>query len=341
MPEKGSKGEMEQFIETELARIQRSKELKRQIEEGMYGDVAGKDAVAVYVLGRAMDRMEQRSLREQAKIADAIVAHLEDQRKQVLQVGARLKTVEEKVAHALTSTTQKVEAAVRGTNDVVGRLAASSEKVREQLEGGALKDLRDSDEQFRGTMKDVVRDVTNAFNVASRTNLMMTELSKKVNDVSADLSALEESLRLEVKEATSEAVRGHGDDAARILRSLDEIRGSAGGGRAVEELGVQVRQLAEKQNETKMRIDSFLSSAGRRLESLDKRITEVAERSEGNLARKVEDMDRGTRRELREGLKDLQEAVGAAKASLEVYGPLLTEIHTTLKTLQAGLPRTR
>jgi hypothetical protein len=341
MPERGSKGEMEQFVEAELARIQRSRDLKRQIEEGMYGDVAGKDAVALYILGRALDRMEQRAMKERSKVADAMVAHLEEHRKQLLQLASRIKAVEEKVAHGLASATQRLETAARATSDVVGRLAASSSKVQEQLEGGALKDLRESDEQFRETMKDVVRDVTNAFNVASRTNLMVTELSKKVNDVSADISALEESLRLEVKEATGEAVRGRGEDSARVLRALDDIRGASGGGKAVEDLAGQVRQLGERLNETKMRLDSFLASAGRRLESLDKRFTEVAERSESNLSRKVEDMDRGTRRELREGLKDLQETVGAAKASLEVYGPLLTEIHTTLKALQAGLPRAR
>jgi hypothetical protein len=341
MPEKGAKGEMERFVESEMSRVQKNRELRRQIEEGMYGDVAGRDAVTLYILGRALDRLEARRSREASQVADALVAHLEEQRKLVLQLAARFKPIESRVQEGLEAAARRLEQSVRATNDVVGRLASSSERVREQLEGGALRDLSESNEQFRVAMKDVVRDVTNAFNVSSRTNLMVTELSKKINDLSADISALEQSVRLEVKEATAEAVRGKADDSGRVLRVLEEVRVSAAGGRGAEELAAQVRQMADRLNDTKMKLDSFLASAGRRLESLDKRLSELTERSESNISRKVEDMDRATRRELREGLKELQESVSSTKATIDVYGPLLTEIQTVLKTLQAGQAKGR
>ncbi|HEV2165998.1 MAG TPA: hypothetical protein VGS23_03325 [Thermoplasmata archaeon] len=190
----------------ELQQLIENREARDRIDRGPLAETKGREHWVLHLLLRAQESAQAHTDR----LIGSSYANLT----------SRLQSIEDRVAAFAES-----ESAARA--DLTGRLDVLSTSFSERLErgftegteriaetaGGRLsKELREtwrpigeSIESFSQGSKEMVKQVSDTYKVATQTRLLLNENARRISDLGRDLLALEDSLKLVVQRAIEES----------------------------------------------------------------------------------------------------------------------------------------
>ena len=215
-------------VETEARTLAMDKEKRKTLEDGPLSIVKGHETLLLYLTVIAVSQMERRLRESIQSLSDGMIFNLEELKKAVFDIQSRTKTLE--VAfHA--NITRDDAARTQLLNELTNKLQRLESALDEKMSASfasSMRLIKETEDHLLEPLRNMNRDLADSYKITSRTNLLMTEISKKLNDISADLGAMEEALRLEISEILKEEMgkTGAGDkeDPLRTITSkLNEI----------------------------------------------------------------------------------------------------------------------
>lgn len=326
MSRKDTKRLVAKRLENEIRKIERNRAYRRRIEEGPFGSVKGKDAIMVHLLMMGLDALERRTGSSINSLSDGVMLNLKDLKKVVMDVQSRVKTLETALRAKVSRDDTDREEMLRSLRDRIERCENSIAKMIETSSASTTRAVKAAESSLLEPMRTIGRDVSDSYKISSRTNLLMTELSRKLNDISGDLGAMEDSLRLEVADALKGEMGGSPGEPEKVLEKLREH--DAG-----------LKQISRSVSGLKSKVDDLSAAAKKiagdrkllleRLDALGSSVNELAKGMAGSLSQK--DLKRWT--------KETHAAIAEIKAMVEGYGPLLAGMDTAIKTVKESASR--
>ncbi len=191
----------------ELQQLIDNREARERIDRGPLAEAKGREHWVLHLLLRA----EESSQAHMDRLIGSSYANLT----------ARLQAVEDRLAsHA--------EAEASGRADLAGRLESLNSSFGERLDRGFAEGtdriaetasarlskelaerwqpIGESIESFTVGSKEMIREVSDTYKVATQTRLLLNENARRIADLGRDILALEDSLKLVVQRAIEEGL---------------------------------------------------------------------------------------------------------------------------------------
>ena len=191
----------------ELQQLIDSREARDRLDRGPLAETKGREHWVLHLLLRA----EESSQAHIDRLVGSSYANLT----------ARMQSVEDRLATFIDS-----DAAARA--DLIGRLdvlantfgerlekgfTEGTDRIAETASGRLTKELKEawgpieaSIESFSQGSKEMVKEVSDTYKVATQTRLLLNENARRISDLSRDLLAIEDSLKLVVQRAVEETL---------------------------------------------------------------------------------------------------------------------------------------
>ncbi|HEV2429134.1 MAG TPA: hypothetical protein VGV64_04720 [Thermoplasmata archaeon] len=193
----------------ELQLLIDNREARDRIDRGPLAEAKGREHWVLHLLLRAHES-------EQAHL-DRLVGSVYG------NLTARLQSLEDRLA-TLSESEGSAQTEVVGRLDALGSVV--SDKLEQGLKGGVerisaastaqiakelderWKPIGESIETFAQGSKQMLKDVSDTYKVATQTRLLMNENARRISDLGRDIVALEETLKLVVQRTLEEGFAG-------------------------------------------------------------------------------------------------------------------------------------
>jgi hypothetical protein len=191
----------------ELQQLIDNREARDRLDRGPLAETKGREHWVLHLLLRAQESVQAHT--------DRLIGS------SYANMTARLQSIEDRVASFSES-----DAAARA--DLTGRLDVLTNTFSERMDRGftegtdriaetasarlskelqeAWKPIGESIEMFSQGSKDMVKEVSDTYKVATQTRLLLNENARRISDLGRDLLALEDSLKLVVQRAIEEGL---------------------------------------------------------------------------------------------------------------------------------------
>jgi hypothetical protein len=193
-------------VDGEARKLAQDKDYRRNVEEGPMDVVKGHEVLMLYLVVLAVNQVERRLRESIQSLSDGLLLNVQELRRAVFDIQNRTKTIE--VAFR-ANITRDDSARNQLISELVGKIQKMEASVDEKMSASfssSTRSLKETEDHILEPLRNIVRDLGDSYKITSRTNLMMTEITRKLNDISADLGAMEEALRIEMIETLKEEI---------------------------------------------------------------------------------------------------------------------------------------
>lgn len=224
-----------------LKELSESKEARRKVDESYFKELKGKEHWMLYILMYALDNLEtglfqsiEEVSNEQRHFEAETFKAIKEERDALIKVrrsvDENLKSFEEKIGEILEKRMgeQKEEIAKEFSNILEGTLNRS------------LKGIDESIKELSTTVQNISGGFSDTYKLVSHNQNSITKLGKKLDEISEDLSALDERIGIEISripgaegaakamkelEKSIESMKGISGDIEKIKTALDKLEG--------------------------------------------------------------------------------------------------------------------
>jgi hypothetical protein len=191
----------------ELQQLIDNRDSRDRIDRGPLAETKGREHWVLHLLLRAQES-------NQSHFDTLIGTAYSNLLSRLQAVDDRVSRVEEQTTSASGDLRERVEAVSvavgermdrgfsEGLNRLSGELGTRVLKDLDQL----WKPIGESIETFAISSREVLKDVADTYRVATQTRLLLNENARRITDLSRDLLALEDSLKLVITKAIDEAL---------------------------------------------------------------------------------------------------------------------------------------
>ena len=224
-----------------LKELSESKEARRKVDESYFKELKGKEHWMLYILMYALDNLENGLLRsinevsnEQKRFEAETFKAIKEEREALIRVrksvDENLKSFEQRMGQLLEKRMgeQKEEIAKEFSNILEGTLNKS------------LREIDESIKEFSTTLQNMSGGFSDTYKLVSHNQNSISKLGKKLEEISDDLSALDERIGIEISripgaegaakamkelEKSIESMKGISGDVEKIKVALDKLEG--------------------------------------------------------------------------------------------------------------------
>lgn len=232
-------------VEGEAKRMAQDKDFRKNIEDGPLNIARTHDALLLYLLILGMNQMERRLRESIQSLSDGMLLNLEEMKRSEYDTQNRAKTIETALRANITREDQARNQMLADLSNRIQKCEASLDEKMSASFSSSSRSLKETEDHMLEPLRNIVRDLADAYKITSRTNLMMTEISRKLNDISADIGAMEEALRIELTETVKEEMGK--------LSSADPSRQPN-----VQEHEERLKDITRAVSDLKIKVDSIL-----------------------------------------------------------------------------------
>lgn len=321
------KGNIKSLIIRGLKDLSESKEARRKVDESYFKELKGKEHWILYILMYALDNLETEFFKaveslsnEQKRFESETFKAIKEERNALIKVrnsiDENLKSFEEKMGQILEKRMgeQKEDIAQEFSNILEGTLNKSIKGLDE-----SIKDLYTIVQNLSGEFSDT-------YKLTSHNQESISKLGKKLDEISEDISALDERIGIEISripgaegaakamkelERSIEAMKGISGDVVKIKDALDKLRG-------IEDLSVfseTVKGLEKEMDEINTSFESLKGEISEKIEGAMRSADALVglENRVGELSKKIDGVNL---EEISEALKKFED-IGKIGAQIE------------------------
>lgn len=191
----------------ELQQLIDNRESRDRIDRGPLAETKGREHWVLHLLLRAEET-------NQAHFDSLISKAYSNLQARLQAVEDRLARIDDQSTSSTTDLRERIDAVSAGVGDRLDRgFTAGLDRLSGDLGGRMLKDLDErwkpigeSIETFAISSREVLKDVADTYRVATQTRLLLNENARRITDLSRDILALEDTLKLVVTKAIEEAI---------------------------------------------------------------------------------------------------------------------------------------
>jgi len=231
-------------VEGEAKRMAQDKDYRKSIEDGPLNIARTHDALLLYLLVLGMNQMDRRLRESIQSLSDGMLLNMEEMKRSEYDTQNRTKTIETALRASITREDQARNQLLADLSNRVQKCEASLDEKMSASFSSSSRSLKETEDHLLEPLRNLVRDLADAYKITSRTNLMMTEISRKLNDISADIGAMEEALRIELTETVKEEMGKLSSDASHQPK--------------VQEHDERLKEITRSVSDLKIKMDSIL-----------------------------------------------------------------------------------
>ncbi len=210
-----------------LKDLSENKEARRKVDESYFKELKGKEHWMLYLLMYAIDNMENELFsaieglsNEQKRFEAQTFKAIKEEREALIKVRKsienNLRTFEEKMAELLDR-----------------RMAEQKEEIAKELEnlleGTLNKSLREIDESISDlstTIQNMSSGFSDTYKLVSHNQSMIAKIGKKLEEISEDISALDERIGIEISRIPG--AEGAAKAMKELERSIESMKAISG-----------------------------------------------------------------------------------------------------------------
>jgi hypothetical protein len=220
-------------VEGEARRLAQDKEFRKGIEDSPLEIAKAHDALLLYLLILGMNQLERRLKESIQSLSDGMLLNMEDLRRSLFDTQNRTKTIETALRANITRDDQARNQMLADLANKIGKIESSLDEKMSASFSSSTRSMKETEDHILEPLRSMVRDLADSYKITSRTNLMMTEITRKLNDISADIGAMEEAMRIEMAETLREEMgkataqglaKPDQEQVAVLVRSVSELR---------------------------------------------------------------------------------------------------------------------
>jgi len=191
----------------ELQQLIDNRDSRDRIDRGPLAETKGREHWVLHLLLRAQES-------NQSHFDTLIGTAYSNLLSRLQTLDDRVARVEEQATTASGDLRERVDAVSAAVGERMDQgFSAGLDRLSGELGGRVLKDLDqrwkpigESIETFAISSREVLKDVADTYRVATQTRLLLNENARRITDLSRDLLALEDSLKLVVTKAIEDAL---------------------------------------------------------------------------------------------------------------------------------------